>query len=145
MNGESAERLFLMPLAELVDRLTIDQIKDVKFVEGREAVHAEMQRIQHDIDLIVREKAIKLDARILRIVIALAQLNMHIWNNKDEMEALVESDREGYLQKLKFAHQLNGVRNQLKNLLLVISGDKDAASIRSNFHTDGLTGWNLEI
>jgi hypothetical protein len=78
------------------------------------------------------------------VIIALAQLNLHIWRNKDDMEGLVDNQGQ-YLALLKLSHQLNGIRNQLKNHLLVIGGDKDAASLRSNFNTDGLDGWDISI
>jgi hypothetical protein len=142
---DAKDRQFVLPLAELVDRLTIDQIKDVLFTEGRAAINEEMKRIQHDVDLIIGQKAITLDAKLIRVIVAIAQINLHIWNNKDLMDACKESDPEKYLRLLKFAHQLNGVRNQLKNQLLVVGGEKDAASVRSNFKTDGLQGWNIEI
>ena len=139
------ERLFVLPLAELLDRLTIDQIKDVLFTDGRSAINEEMKRIQHDLDLIIAQKAISLDSRLIRVVIALSQINLHIWINKDQMDACKEKDPQRYLELLKFAHQLNGVRNQLKNHLLVVGGEKDAASVRSNFKTDGLTGWSFDF
>ena len=138
------QRRFLPPLAELIDRLAVDQIKELTFQDGKEAVRDEMKRVEHDINVIIAEKDIKLDARLIRVIIALAQLNLHIWNNKDVMEGLAD-DQGRYLALLKLSHQLNGIRNQLKNHLLVIGGDKDAASLRSNFNTDGLDGWDISI
>lgn len=142
--GES-KRCFLPPLAELIDRLTVDQIKEIAFRGEKSAIREEMKRIEHDLDTIIREKDIKLDARLIRVVIALAQLNLHIWNNKDTMESNRVNAPDRYMELLKLSHQLNGIRNQLKNHLLVISGDKDAASLRSNFNTDGLNGWDINI
>ena len=138
------QRHFLPPLAELIDRLSVDQIKEVTFRDGKEAIRDEMKRIEQDINVLIAEKGIKLDAHLIRVIIAIAQLNLHIWNNKDVMEGLVD-DQERYLTLLKFSHQLNGIRNQLKNHLLVIGGDKDAASLRSNFKTDGLEGWHISL
>ena len=138
------ERHFLPPLAELIDRLSVDQIKELAFRGGKETIRNEMKRIEHDIDLLIKEKNIKMDATLIRVIIALAQLNLHIWNNKDTMEALI-GDQTRYLALLKLSHQLNGIRNQLKNHLLVVGGDKDAASERSNFKTDGLEGWDISL
>jgi len=137
-------RLFLPPLAELIDRLTVDQIKEVIFQE-KTAIREEMKRIEHDLNAIIEEKNIKLDATLIRVIIALAQLNLHIWNNKDTMEAHHASEPDRYMELLKLSHQLNGIRNRLKNHLLVLSGDKDGASLRSNFNTDGLDGWDISI
>jgi hypothetical protein len=138
------QRHFLPPLAELVDRLSVDQIKELTFRDKTESIRDEMKRIEHDIDAIILEKGIKLDASLIRVIIALAQLNLHIWKNKDDMEGLLD-DQEKYLALLKLSHQLNGIRNQLKNHLLVIAGDRDGASLRSNFKTDGLEGWHISV
>ncbi|OGP68456.1 MAG: hypothetical protein A2031_01530 [Deltaproteobacteria bacterium RBG_19FT_COMBO_43_11] len=140
-----SKRCFLPPLAELIDRLTVDQIKEIAFQGEKPAIREEIKRIEHDLDTIIREKDIKLDARLLRVIIALAQLNLHIWNNKETMESHRINAPDRYMELLKLSHQLNGIRNQLKNHLLVISGDKDAASLRSNFNTDGLDGWDISI
>jgi len=138
-------RLFLPPLAELIDRLAVDQIKEIAFRQEKAAIREEMKRIEHDLDMIIQEKNIKLDARLIRVIIALAQLNLHIWNNKDTMEGHLVNEPDRYMELLKLSHQLNGIRNQLKNHLLVLSGDKDGASLRSNFNTDGLDGWDISI
>ena len=68
-------------------------------------------------------------------------MNVHIWNNKDKMKA----EPEEYDEHLKLAHQLNGLRNQMKNLLLEESGERDKSSERTNFDTDGLEGWNISL
>lgn len=135
------DRKFTLPLAELIDRLTIDQIKEVLLPEHKESFAQEMERLSHDIDLIIEEKGIRLTARLLRIIIAIAQINLHIWQNKDRMQ----EDAERYMELLKFSHQINGIRNQLKNLLLEETGDREKSAERSNFNTDGLENWTISI
>lgn len=137
----SKERQFLLPLAELIDRLTIDQLKEVLIPENKESYAQEMQKLAHDIDLMIEEGELKLSARLIRIIIVLSQMNLHIWYNKDKMQ----NDPEHYLELLKFAHQLNGIRNQMKNLLLEETGDKEKSAIRTNFNTDNLEGWDISI
>ena len=78
---------------------------------------------------------------MLRIVIFLAQLNLHIWNCKDRMD--VEPDK--YEEWLTFAHQLNGVKNQMKNLLNQEGGGTEASVPHTNVATDGLQGWDIKI
>ncbi len=134
-------RQFALPLAELIDRLTIDQIKEVLLPEHKESFAQEMEKLSHDIDLIIAEKGLRLSSRFLRIIIAMAQLNLHIWQNKDRMQ----EDAERYMELLKFSHQLNGIRNQLKNLLLEETGDREKSAERSNFNTDGLENWTISI
>ncbi len=68
-------------------------------------------------------------------------MNVHIWNNKDKMKL----DPSKYNEHLTLAHQLNGLRNQMKNLLLEESGEKDKNTERTNFDVDGLEGWNISI
>jgi len=137
----SKERQYLPPLAELVDKLSIDQIKEVLMRENRHDYAREMEKLSHDIDVIIEERGLVLSARLLRIVIAIAQMNLHIWYNKDRMQA----DPDHYLELLKLSHQLNGIRNQMKNLLLEETGDKEKAARRTNFNTDGLEGWDVSI
>ena len=137
----SKDRKYVVPLAELVDRLTVDQIKEVLLNEGKASYAEEMTILQHDIDLVISERNMPLTARLLRIIVALSQLNLHIWLLKDRM--LLESDK--YDELLKLAHQLNGTRNRLKNLLLEEAGDREKSAQRSNIGTDGLAGWDISI
>ena len=132
---------FLPAFAELLDRLAIDQIKETAFPDEKTAVADEMARLHHDIDTIIEQRSLKLSAKIIGLITALAQLNLHIWKLKDRMEA-GEGD---YVEQLKLAHQLNGVRNQIKNRLLEECGDKEKSAKRTNYNTDGLKGWELFI
>jgi len=135
------ERQFLTPFAELLDRLTVDQIKEVLIPAGKESYAEEMRRISHDIDLLIEERNMGLSSRLLRIVVVLAQMNVHIWYLKDRMQ----EDPSRYHEFLKLAHQLNGIRNQMKNLLLEEAGEREKSAERSNFNTDGLEGWDVSI
>jgi len=133
-------RLFLLPLSELLDRLTIDQIKEVLIPDHKEDFAKEMEKLCHDIDLIIEEKKLTLSSRLIRIIIAISQLNLHIWYNKDQMQKCPEQ----YMDLLKLSHQLNGIRNRMKNILLEETGDREKSAIRTNFNTDGLD-WELSI
>jgi hypothetical protein len=137
----SKERQYLHPFAELVDSLTINQIKEVMLPEQKESFAGEMGKITHDIDLIIEERGLRLSARLIRIIIALAQMNVHIWYNKDKMQ----DNPEKYADFLKLAHQLNGVRNRMKNILLEEAGDREKSARKTNYNTDGLQGWEISI
>jgi hypothetical protein len=139
--GVPGSRQFLPPFAELIDRLTVDQIKEVLVPSQAAACADEMAKIAHDIDLLVQQQDIKLTARLIRMIVVIAQMNVHIWNNKDRMNEAPER----YLELLKLAHQLNGLRNQVKNLLLEEAGDRDKSAQRTNFNTDGLEGWSISL
>lgn len=136
----ASTRQFVLPMAELIDRLTVDQIKEIKLTDTRESVRREMKQLSVDIDNLILEKNLKLDASVLRLVIALAQINVHIWNLKDQMK---ESPQR-YDEFLRLAHQLNGLRNQLKNRLLETAGDTARSAVRTNDETDGLRNWELD-
>jgi hypothetical protein len=138
---QNKERLYLTPFAELIDRLTVNQIKEVLLDSGKQSYAEEMTLLAHDIDKIILERQIPLTARLIRIVIALAQMNVHIWNLKDRMQ----NDTKHYDEFLRLAHQINGIRNQMKNLLLEEAGEREKSAERSNFNTDGLKGWDVSI
>ncbi len=104
----SEKRRFLHTLAELIDHLTIDQIKMVMIPEHKESVAQELEKLAHDIDLIIEERGLKLSARLIRIIIVIAQMNLHLWHNKDKMQ----HEPTKYTDLLKLAHQLKGIRNQ---------------------------------
>ena len=136
------KREFNLPLAELLDRLTITQIKLVKLPGDKTSFISEIRKIEHDIDQIISENAIKADSAFIKNIIALSQINLHIWNNKDQMQVVIEKESE-YLALLKFAHQLNGYRKKIKNTILEKeSGASEPSNQKSNFETDGL---NLDI
>lgn len=135
------ERYFVLPFAELVDRLSVDQIKEVLFDEGVSDIRSEITDICNDLDQIITNHNLSLSSQIIRVIIALSQLNVHIWNLKDQMN----DDVSRYDELLKRAHQLNGIRNQLKNALLEMTADGDAAKLRSNIDIDGLEGWVIKL
>jgi len=135
------ERQYMLPFAELIDRLTVDQIKEVLLSEDKQSYAQEMAKLAHDVDMIIEEKGLKLSARLIRIIIALSQMNLHIWHNKE----LMQNNPEQYMDLLKLSHQLNGIRNQMKNLLIEEAGDREKSAIRTNFNTDGLEGWEISI
>ena len=136
-------RQFHLPMAELIDRLTVDQIKEVLLECDKEDLGKEVRALEHDIDLLIDRHGLTLSGRLIRIVIILSQMNLHIWYNKDQMGD--DPKAEGYLPRLQLSHQLNGIRNQMKNLLLAETGEKNGATTRANFNTDNLTGWDIRI
>jgi hypothetical protein len=71
-------------------------------------------------------------------------MNLHIWYNKDRMKQN-PVDTEAYMQLLKLSHQLNGVKNRMKNLLLEETNDREKSLEKSNFNTDGLSGWDISV
>ena len=144
-NGTSGEdsgiRSYQPSIAELVDRLTIDQIKEVILPEDKASYGSEMRDLANDIDTLIKKGGIQLSARLIRIVIVLAQMNLHIWHFKDQMQA----EPERYSELLTLCHQLNGIKNQMKNLLLEESENPDQAARHTNVSVDGLQGWDISL
>ncbi|MEC8427449.1 MAG: hypothetical protein VXZ35_03430 [Pseudomonadota bacterium] len=137
----SEPRKYLPSFSDLVDRLTVDQIKSVLLDSNKEQVGEEIDAICHDIDLVLQQHPVELNADLVRKIIILAQMNLHIWHLKDEMA----KDESRYMEFLKLAHQLNGVRNQAKNALLQDAGDGSTAKAFTNTEIDGLKGWDGAI
>ncbi len=116
-----SQRRFLPTISELLDRLSIVQLKEVKIPEHKEEYAKEIDDIVHDIQLILNENNKVMTAEMLRAVIVCAQMNTHIWYN----ESNVRSGKEGP-SMLALTHGLNGIRNTAKNKIQeVFGGRKD--------------------
>ena len=118
---KSKHRKFLPTLGELIDRLSIHQLKEVFIPENKDNYAQEMHDIVHDINMILKENDIKLDADIVRAIIVLSQMNTHIWYN----ESQVRKGEKG-TDNLMLTHGLNGIRNTAINKIMeVVGGRKD--------------------
>ena len=114
-------RKWLPTLGELVDRLSIHQLKEVFIPENKENYANEMNDMVHDINLILNEKDVKLTGEVLRAVVVLSQMNAHIWYN----ESQVRKGEKGS-DNLMLTHGLNGIRNTAINKIMeVVGGRKD--------------------
>lgn len=125
-----ADRKYLPTLAELIDRLSIVQLKEVKIPEHKETYAQEIRDIVHDINVILanenkpgrmmEDPTIHLTAEDIRAIIVLAQINTHIWYNES---AARKGTGDG---NLKLTHGLNGIRNTSKNKIQEkVGGRKD--------------------
>lgn len=116
-----SERKYLPTLAELVDRLSISQLKEVFISEHKEEYSHEIKDILHDIQLIIEEQDVVLTAETIRAIVVLSQMNLHIWHN----ESNVRSGKEGP-NALVLTHGINGIRNTAKNKIQEkVGGRKD--------------------
>jgi hypothetical protein len=116
-----AERKYLPTLSELVDRLSIVQLKEVFIPEHKAEYAKEIQDILHDINMILEEDKEKITAETLRAVIVLSQMNLHIWHNESEAR---KGNKDG--NRLLLTHGLNGIRNVAKNIIQeIVGGRKD--------------------
>ena len=111
-------RKYLPTISELIDRLSIVQLKEVFIPEHKEEYAQEIRDIVHDLDeLIYWEKP---TGEMIRAIVVLAQMNLHIWHNETEYRA---GEGKG---NLELTHGLNGIRNTAKNKIQeIVGGRKD--------------------
>ncbi len=115
------QRKYLPTLAELIDRLSIIQLKEVFITQHKEEYAKEIADIVHDINLCLKESNEELTGETIRAIVVLSQMNLHIWAN----ETNVRNGTEGP-NKLALTHGLNGIRNTAKNKIQeVMGGRKD--------------------
>lgn len=114
-------RKYLPTLAELVDRLSICQLKEVFIPEHKEEYAQEIKDIIHDINICLNESDIILDGDTIRAIVVLSQMNLHIWHNESNYRKGIKENNN-----LELTHGLNGIRNTAKNKIQeFISGRKD--------------------
>ena len=113
-------RKYLPTLGELIDRLSIVQLKEVFIPEHKKAYAAEVKDIVHDIQLLL-DRCDRLDADFIRAIVVLAQMNLHIWHNESNYRRGISDGNN-----LELTHGLNGIRNTAKNKIQdLVGGRKD--------------------
>lgn len=110
---EPMKRRYLPTLADLVDRMSIVQLKAIHIPENRDAYLKEMDDIRHDIDLLLGGARGAVTAAMLHAVQVIMLTNYYIWTN--EAKAREGSSEQDHL--LRRTHAINGVRNTAKNVL----------------------------
>lgn len=113
------ERLYLPTLAELIDRLSIVQLKAIFIPENRAAYMAERGMIEHDIDVLLADIP-HLGASEVRNIMLVMLTNRYIWEN--ESKARAGGNEQDKL--LKLTHSINGVRNAAKNRIAAFTGER---------------------
>jgi hypothetical protein len=117
----SKERKYLPTLAELIDRLSISQLKEVKIPEHKEEYAQEIADIVHDIQMCLDSSDTPINAETIRAIVVLSQMNAHIWHN----ESAVRAGTAGP-SNLALTHGINGIRNTAKNKIQeIVGGRKD--------------------
>ena len=129
-------RKYLPTFAELIDRMSICQLKAIFIPENKEAYDQEIADIQHDLDQIIEEKNIKLSSEMLKATSIVMLTNRYIWENESKCRNGNSQD----LELLKLTHSINGVRNLAKNVISRELGERVdlkidclAAELKSDF------------
>jgi hypothetical protein len=114
------ERKYLPTLAELVDRLSISQLKEVFIPQHKEEYSQEIKDIVHDIQVLLDSNE-KVNADTIRAIVVLSQMNLHIWHNESNYRKGIKDGNN-----LELTHGLNGIRNTAKNKIQeIVGGRKD--------------------
>jgi|TARA_R110002074_G_scaffold116789_1_gene248288 hypothetical protein len=112
------QRKYLPTLSELIDRLSIAQLKEVFITEHKEEYAQEISDICHDIQLVL-DKSDDIDAETIRAIVVLSQMNLHIWHNESNYRKGIKDGNN-----LELTHGLNGIRNTAKNKIQELSGGR---------------------
>ena len=114
-----SERKYLPTLAELIDRLSIAQLKEVKIPEHKVEYAQEIADIVHDIQLCLDSSDKPISGETIRAIVVLAQINTHIWQNESNYRKGI---KEG--NNLELTHGINGIRNVAKNKIQEVVGGR---------------------
>ncbi len=115
MNNEPENKCIMkyhLDLGELLDRLTILQLKEVNRAgELKKQITEEIDQIVHDVNVLLTNSHKQITAEFLRDLIILAQFNTHVWVNEDAARKGNAGDI------LRLTHSLNGIRVEARNRL----------------------------
>ena len=133
------KRKYKLSFGELIERISINQLREM-LIEGDITKFTEnINDLQYDIEMLLLNKNISVPSNFIRLIIITAELNTLIWVYKDKMQ----ENPDKYDYYLKKSHQLNGLRNRIKNKInLVLDGNKIETT---NIEIDGLEGFNISI
>jgi hypothetical protein len=103
-------RKYLPTISELIDRLSIVQLKETFIPNNKKEYAKEIEDIVHDIDLLIAEHPGSIDGNTIRDIIVLSQMNLHIWHNESNYRKGIKDGND-----LELTHGINGIRNTAKN------------------------------
>ena len=112
------QRKYLPTLSELIDRLSITQLKEVFITEHKQEYAEEISDIVHDIQILL-DKGEPVTADTIRAIVVLSQMNLHIWHNESNYRKGIKDGND-----LELTHGLNGIRNTAKNIIQEIMGGR---------------------
>ena len=116
----SVMRKYLPTISDLIDRLSIVQLKEVFIPEHKKEYAQEIKDIVHDLSELMKDE--ESTGEMIRAIVVLSQMNLHIWHNETKYR---KGEGDG---NLGLTHGLNGIRNTAKNIIqdqIEDSGRKD--------------------
>ena len=132
-------RKYLATISELIDRLSIVQLKEVFITEHKEEYAQEIKDIVHDLNKLGLEKEYDYSnlGELIRAVVVLSQMNLHIWHNETKYRA---GEGDG---NLGLTHGLNGIRNTAKNKIQDTLGDGDRKDYKIDCIAAEFKDWDV--
>ena len=132
-------RKYLPTISDLIDRLSIIQLKEIFIPEHKEKYAQEIKDIVHDLDKLGLEKEYDYATlgQLIRSVIVLSQMNLHIWHNESNFRA---GKGEG---NLELTHGLNGIRNTAKNKIQDQLGDGGRKDYKVDCIAEEFDDWEV--
>ena len=112
-------RKYLPTFSELIDRLSITQLKEVFITDHKSEYAQEIADIMHDIQLVLDEQKGQVTADTIRAIVVLSQMNLHIWHNESNYRKGIKDGNN-----LELTHGLNGIRNTAKNKIQEVAGGR---------------------
>ena len=135
------DRKWLPTFAELIDRLSIHQLKEVFIPEYKEKYRREMREMMDDLDSIIKEGNIQISSELIKAIVVLAQINEHIWYN----ESKVRNGESQDMSLLGLTHGLNGIRNRAMNYVLELIGDRDRQDKKTDCLAEDHSAWDIQL
>ena len=124
-------RKYLPTISELIDRLSIVQLKEVFITEHKEEYAKEIKDIVHDLS------ELGLNGEMIRAIVVLSQMNLHIWHNETKYRACKGDGNLG------LTHGLNGIRNTAKNKIQDTLGDGDRKDYKIDCIAAEFKDWDV--
>ena len=116
-------RSYIPTISQLIDRLSICNLKSIKIEENKKEYEEECKLIMLDLDEIAKERKIPIKdfGQFIRAIQINQLVNEMIWNN----ESNARKGKKQNIILLKLTHSLNRIRNQAMNLICITGERKD--------------------
>ena len=139
MNNKSSNYDYL--ISELIDLLSIMQIKEIKFNNKRKIYSKQMKDISVDINKLIRNKKIDINGEIIRKIAFVGISNLLVWELKD----LMLSNKKDYDRFLQKALELNIIRNKIFNTMMIDFNEFDETRKRNEILNKRKRKWYKSI
>ena len=127
--------------SELIDKLIVCQIKQVINNKNHREYEKGISSIIREFDSNIKNKKINIDSKFINLIIALTQINTFIWLLRDKVK---ESNKK-LDYNIKLSHQLNALRNKVKNTLITYLDEGKESQKKTNINKEDLKGWKYSI